>query len=156
MLLHVSAIAEILNKTPTVSNKRYPVAVIQKGAGGMVDGGSFGSGVELEHVTGRYNGTTAPTPNMRSWMVHSNIEQRSLFSDAGSEHVVTDLSQASDAAERKEVLTSRGRSGTDTRVENIQLACKLTDVSLENEKLWLTLTQKERSVKAMYSTLITL
>lgn len=74
--------------------------------------------------------------------MHWNIEKRSFISVAGSEHDATYLLQANNATERKEVLVSRGCSGSEVRAENIQFASKLDAIKLEIEALWLTLMQK--------------
>lgn len=91
--------------------------------------------------------------NVKSRMVQQIIEQRSLLSNAGSEHDLTDLLQASDAAGRKEAFASRVRSGMDAKDKNVQLSAKLNSIKLEIRKLRQMLTVRGITIKAMTSTI---
>lgn len=76
-----------------------------------------------------------PPQYMKSHMVHANIELRSFFTNAEAEQDITDLSQASDAADGKKALASDACSEADARAEIIQLVSKLNVIRMEIGKL---------------------
>lgn len=92
--------------------------------------------------------------DMVSCMVHHIIEQRCFFSGAKFEHNFSDFLHADDAARMKETLAFPGRIGTDARAEDIQLASKFNAILLDDEKLWLTLTQEGVKIKTVASTIV--
>lgn len=59
-----------------------------------------------------------PSQDMGSLIIHLSIEQRCFSSHVGTGYDVRNLSQASNAAERKGTLASLGRSGSDKRAQN--------------------------------------
>lgn len=97
-----------------------------------------------------------PSKDKGTRLEHQNVGQRSLLSDEETKNNVTDLSQTYNNAGIKKKLVSHGRSGSDARAENLQLAFKYNCTNLEIEKLWLTLMQKEVTVMPMISAIVVL
>lgn len=136
--------------------KPYPVAIVQESAEKAIDRRIN----LLERLAGTHCGrrddTATPWQEVGTRMVHQNVEQRSLFSNTGSKYEITDFSEATDTAERKETLVIHGSDGSDVKAETIEPTPKLIATKLEIEKLQLTITQEKVRIKAMTSTMVEL
>lgn len=89
------------------------MAAIQEGAEEAVNGGC----VLFDRLAGTHGSRrdckSTPITRHGSRMFHQNVGQRRMFSDAGPEYYVIDLSKGNDATERKEALVSHDHGGSE-------------------------------------------